>query len=211
MLTHRHIAWFLVRVLVIYALLVAPWWLLADSYAAAYRSSSNAAFGSFGAEGLVRFRPSEDGQRLGDTTIELRRRGCPKIGKLPLDTRLTGYLATIEVLALIAATILPWRRKLKAMLWGVLLIHGFIGLRLSITLLSMFCRDWPGALYSPGPLVGEILNSVHELVCVSPTPSFVTPVFIWILVTFRQADVSRFAGGSHEDSQADARLDLRTP
>ncbi len=183
----RRIAWFLVRLVLSYAVLIAPWPVVPEAYAAAYRTVSNVVFGSFGAEGVVHFRKPL-GPSAMDTEIAIRRRSSPDVGTTSHSARFTGYVPTALVIALILATPLPWSRRGKALLWGMLLVHVFIALRQEINLLHWFSGDSPWCLYQPGPFWSSVLKRAFGAIVVSPTLSFIVPIFIWILATFRRAD-----------------------
>ena len=129
---------------------------------------------------------------------------------MPHSARLTGYLPTAEVIALILALPIPWSRRWKALFWGLVLVNGFVVLRLEITLLYWFSGDRPFALYSPGPFWSEVLVGAREVVVVSPMLTFAVPVFIWILVTFRRGDLEQWMaprmGGKPVRNRADDRM-----
>ncbi len=127
-----------------------------------------------------------------DTKIVVGARGCRQVGTIGHNSRMTGYLPTVEVIALILATTIPWRRRWRALLWGFVLVNGFIAMRLAITLLHLFSGQWPWALYAPGPFWGRILDGTYEVVGISPMLGFAAPVFIWIVATFRREDLGRF-------------------
>ena len=137
-----------------------------------------------------------------DLELVIRKRGAPEVGRAPHNPVLTGYLAMVEVIALILATPIPWLRRCKALAWGMLLVHAFIWLRIEITLLHWFSGDSPLALYKPGPFWSKLLASVFELISVSPTSTFVVPIFIWILVSFRKSD---FEGWREEGRNGDKK------
>jgi hypothetical protein len=193
MLSVKQTYGFFVRLVLLYGLLVMPWPGLLASYAAGYGAVGNAIFGSFGRDGVVRFEPLAAGREKMDTEISignLRTRPPPK--RAEHSARLTGYLPTAEVVALILATPIAWRRRWKALLWGLLLVHGLIALRVTILLLYGFSGDHPCALYSPGPFWSNVLTKMYSLCAVWVSFTFVAPIFIWILVTFRRIDLQRW-------------------
>lgn len=185
----KRIAGFFLLLLVLYGLLSAPWPGLQQAYAATYRAAGNWVFGSFGPNGRVRFRPLADGQQKKDTEIVLYRRGSLTGAKIKHSALMVGYLPTVEVIALILATPIPWFRRCKAFLWGMLAVNAFIFLRLGITLVYWFSSDRPWALFRLSPFWSSALNGSYEVLAQSPMLNFAGPVFIWILVTFRRSDV----------------------
>ena len=184
----KQIVGFLLRCVLLYGILAVPWPAVQRAYSAAYAGVANSVFGSFGSGGRVRFQRPPNSVRPADLELVIRKRGAPQVGRAPHDPILTGYLAMVEVIALILATPVPWLRRCKALAWGMLLVHAYIWLRLEITLLHWFSGDSPLALYKPGPFWSKLLASAFELISVSPTSTFVVPIFIWILVSFRKSD-----------------------
>jgi hypothetical protein len=188
MLPPKQIAGFLLRCVLLYGIMAAPWPTVQRAYSAAYAGVANAVFGSFGSDGVVRFQRPASSDRPAALDLVINRRGAPQVGRAPHDPILSGYLAAVEVIALILATPVSWARRFKSLLWGMLLIHAFVWLRLELTILFWFSGDSPLALYDPGPFWFKLLASAFELISVSPTSTFVVPIFIWILVSFRKSD-----------------------
>ena len=197
MLPIKRIAGFFLLLLFLYGLLIVPWPGLQRTYTAIYRAAANSVFGSFGPDGKVRFRPLADGHRKKDTEIVLYRRGLLVAPKFEHSALMVGYLPTIEVVALILATPIPWFRRCKALLWGMFAVHAFIFLRLGITLVYWFSMDEPWALFRPSPFWSSALNGSYEVLAESPMLNFAGPVFIWILVTFRRSDVDTWCRVTH--------------
>lgn len=194
----RPFAGFVIRLLLIYGMFCIPWPGVRQGYAAFYRSAANGLFGSFGAEGVVRFRPAQSEQGRFDSEIQVSKPGCPNLGVLQHDSILTGYLPMAETIALVLATPILWRRRWKALLYGVLLVNGFVALSVCITLLHLFSIEQPWALFKPGEFWSKVLARVSECVTVAPTCTFLVPVLIWILVTFRREDFSRLAASTEK-------------
>ena len=192
MIPLRPIAGFFLRLLILYGLLAWPWPWAVRSYSAAYRTVANGAFGSFGSEGVVRFQANPHVSRGMDTNLTVRKRQSQLMGTTAHNPRLTGYLPTALLVSLVLATPIPWVRRIKALFWGLLLVHLFVYLRLEITLLHWFSADGPWAIYSPGPFARSVLSGAHEIGVVSPMMTFVAPVIIWIIATVRQKDLDHW-------------------
>ena len=188
MLKTKRVVRFFCLLALFYGLLDAPWPGLQERYSAAYRAAGNYLFGSFGSDGVVRFQPRPSGQVRVDTDVILARRDS-NMGRAVTQTpRRLGYLPTAEVIALIVATPIPWARRCWALLWGLILVHAFIVLRMAITLLHHFEGDVPCSLYELSPFWSETLYGAYEIIVRSPDPSFLVPVFIWAVVSFRRND-----------------------
>ena len=195
MWAHRPFAGFVIRLLMIYGVFCIPWPGVRQGYAALYRGAGNGLFGSFGSEGVVRFRPLQAGQGRFDSEIQVGKRGSPYLRTTQYDSTSAGYLPMAETIALVLATPIPWRRRWEALLYGVLLANGFVALRVYILLLHWFSSEQPWALYKPGQFWNEVLANVHGFT-VPPACTFLVPVLIWILVTFRREDIRRFVGST---------------
>jgi len=178
----KRIAWFVVSVLALYGVFSVPWPGVAEAYSTLYRAVGNQLFGSFGSGGVVRFQPAPKGSGM-DTEIAIRNSRSPVVGTTPHNTRITGYLPTVEVVALILATPIPWSRRWKALVWGLVLVHAFVIWRVWLTLLHWFSVDQPWALYHPSPFWSKVLSGLFDYAVVAPTCSFVIPALIWILVS----------------------------
>ena len=184
---------FFLRLVLWYAVLAAPWPGVAGAYAAVYCGVANAVFGDFG-RGEVRFRPTATGHGRLDVDIGLRRGGAAAdAARAPHSSRVTGFLPTAELAALVLASPIQRRRKVRALGWGMLALHLFLLGRLWIMLLSWFAQDSPWQTLHPGSATSAFLALATEVLVVSPTPSFLVPLVIWLPVTFRRADLAVLA------------------
>ena len=185
----KTVALFFARLIAIYAVLAAPWPGLARGYAAAYHAAGNAWFGSVGGSGRMVFSSPATPEATHDTDLTIVNRASRAQGTSTHSARITGYLPTIEAVALILATPLPWPRRWRAVLWGLLVSHGLIWLRLEIIALHWFTGPDPWCLWQPWGWVDRVLHWAFKVGVVSPTPSFVLPVLIWMGVSFRRGDL----------------------
>lgn len=186
----RRVARFLLLLVVIYALLVAPWPGLAKGYATLFRAAGEYLFGSIGSEGWASFEPLAVGEGIEDTAITLTHERVPgRGGQILISSWYTGYVPTAVVVALVLATPIRWPRKWKALLWALLLIHVFVALRLGLPIYRGFCLDDEFRQFSLSPLQLKVLEQTIAALRRAPASLFVVPVFIWIAVTFRRADL----------------------
>ena len=209
MFSRKRIALFVVLSLGYYGLLtLVPWPGLREAYAGFYRAAGNLIFGSFGSEGMVRFEPLSSGPRVTDTDIIIRKRHPPVDGSPHLQGRvnhsswLIGYLPLAECSALILATPIPWQRRWKALLWGLILVNVFVVVRIWIVLLYWFGIDAPWALYDPSLFWGQVVSGLRAWLVKGPTCSFVIPALIWMLVCFRPSDFKAAIGDEETPSAA---------
>lgn len=176
---------------IVFGLLSVSWSGWQEAYSQAFRRAGNAAFSTYGDKGVVKFLPAEYVNRTADTEITTKIKGSRYIGVGEVSPRLMGYLPTVELLALILASAVTWRRKLVALLTGMLAAHAFLYFRLWILIRVYFSSDDPWRQYQPGPTAHAILKHFNEVINIAPTASFVVPVLIWIAVTFRYSDWER--------------------
>ena len=185
--TRRLVGSFCLFVL-LFGLLTVPWPGVQACYSTAYRAVANALFGSFGSEGIVRFEPRPSDRKWADTSVMMARRGSSEGIAIPHSPRLRGYLPTAELIALILATPVPWSRRWRALMWGLLWVHGYILLKLVIALLHAYDGTDPWCLYALGPFWSKVLYGTYEVLVRSGTTPFLVPIFLWLAVTFRRSD-----------------------
>lgn len=186
---------FFVRLVLLYAILIAPWPGVREAYGAVFRSVAGVAFRSFGSDGRVEFKPAPAAGSEIDTRILLLNRSAPGVvTTITGSSTLWGYFPTAFVVALVLASPVPWRRRFKALGWGLLLITLLVGLRLLLVIATVYNGGEPPALYNLSPFWGGVLSDVKVNLVDAPASHFVIPVFVWILVAIRRQDVERVAG-----------------
>lgn len=176
---------------VFYGLLMAPWPGLGKAYSKLYLAGASALFKSFGSKGVVHFNRSDDAEY--DINVGLYNRdqvdknGHVTIFQASHTSRRDGYMYMTFMTALILASLIPWKRKVWALLLGLILIHGFIALKLAIRLLHAFSIK-PLSLFALSPFWKRMLAIAHQQFVVNVNFGFVVSIFIWILVSFRRED-----------------------
>ncbi len=187
----KRVSRFLVLFLLAYGVSMAPWPGLGSAYAEFYRRGASLLFHSFGSQGIVRFESLPSHPWEINVTLHNRAHAGPD-GMIPgiqtrHDTRREGYLYMAFLGALILADPLPWRRKGRALLWGMILIHVLIASKLGLRLFHAFSQE-PLALVALSPLAGRVLSAAHQAFAVNVTFGFIVSIFIWLLVSFRRED-----------------------
>lgn len=198
------IAGFFLRFAVIYALLMAAWPFAGAAYGAAFRLVSEIAFGELSRAASVRFEPIGSNSKYAssmDTAVVLRNHRTKARGDLPMSSRYLGYVPTAMVIALVVATPLPWRRRLRALLWALVLTQAFIGLRVLLKLLAVFSGSDALATFSLGNAGDATLAFLEVLITTSLTASYIGPIIIWIAVTFRAGDREMLARPKSDAAQ----------
>lgn len=188
------LAGFALRVGVGLAILLAGWSVLARPYGDAFRALGEAATWAAG-HGEVAFvaRPPGDPAPQ-DTVIVVPAHGDAPAWTLRCDSRFTGYLPTIVFVALLIATPLPWRRRRRAGLLGLLAVHAYVAARLALGLLVGLSRN--AALAPEGALPAFLrhpawlrtIQVASSIVDREPTLYVGVPVLIWFALTFRASD-----------------------
>ena len=187
----RLIAGFFLRLVLAYAALMSAWPILKAPYAAYHRALGNLCFASFGSHAAVHFEPAAGNDPVRDTLIHIRDRQISAVEiALPISARYTAYMPTAFTICLILATPLPARRRLAALLIGLVLVHLFILAWLALSLLDEMSN--PAAPLRIFALTGVdksilrfIVTNVVESVIAT---AYVAPIFIWIVSAFRRRD-----------------------
>ncbi len=186
-LRSRHVVAFFVRFMVIFVVLMAPWPGLPRAYAPGYRAAGNLLFGSFGSAGSVDLRPSTRQDPDRDTEFALANWETDA-EYVFAGSSLKGYKPTAFVLALILATPIPWRRRWRALLWGMVCITLYVALRTAVFLAAVFTEDNGLAVLTLGPISKGALDYVYWVVVDSFAGWLILPLPIWALVSFRRQD-----------------------
>ena len=190
LLHSKSVGAFVIRFLVIYGLMMTPCPGVRRAYAAVFNTGGNLLFGSFGREGEVRFGrpPQNDGEF--DTEIILTRRTAKGFAqqRIPPIARTLGYMPTAMMVALVVATASPWKRRRWALVWGLAFVHAFIALRVGLLLVEAFSQDTLLRLYTLSAFWEKALNRAIPALVRAPAGSYIIPIMIWILVSFRASD-----------------------
>jgi hypothetical protein len=208
---------FLIRLLVLYALLVIPWPGVRTAYLTAFRGVGNLLRDHVHPSVSVSFvQPGEGdegiaGRRDWNTDIRVVRRATGASGVMSYETQ-HGYLATALTIALVLATPLPRRRKLTAMAWALVLISLFVAARVYLGILFILCSGQPVAPFHPAPGLQKLLVLSVQALLGSPESTFIVPVFVWCIAAVRGRDVAAWlaAARSHKERH-EARSLLSRP
>lgn len=184
---------FVWRFALVFTAFVMGWAVVGSSYAGAFCGAANLVYRSIGPHGRTRFMLIDDleGKSKGahDIEIVLRDRRVNAEERFVGSTRLQGYRPTTFLAALILATPMPWRRRWRAMLWGLVLIHAYVALRVLTFLLWAFGEDSAIQLFTLGAATQGLLNFAHWFFVVSFGGWLVVPIPIWFLLSFNADDL----------------------
>ena len=174
----------------VYILLVLPIPGVREAYRDGFLAVGRWLFHPFGPNGLVRFE-SRTGVSGMDSVITLGKRGVHLGQPVAIHTGRVGYVPTVELIALVLATPIPWSRRWRALLLGWGLVSLFVLFRVWLMLLFTYSQDLPMRLYSPGPFGSKVLSGCNEFFFISPTCSFLVPALVWAVVSLRREDIIR--------------------
>jgi len=179
---------FVVKCAVLHALFVTPWPGVAEGYRRLFREAGNGLFHRVGDASVVRFQKIDRGLEGKDTRVRLENRRDRRAGALEIRAMYWGYRPTVFLIALILATPIPWARRGRALVWGLLWINVFIGLRLWLRVMDAFCDPDMLGLYTISDVLRSMLHGLMLVISLAPATTYVVPLVIWILVTFRRED-----------------------
>ncbi|MEE9295748.1 MAG: hypothetical protein V3W34_12405 [Phycisphaerae bacterium] len=200
----RHAIGFFVRLIVYYTILAWPWPAFEAGYGRLFagiadgllaQDPRNPSRGLLGSDGLVRVYCEYDKDPERDIHIVAGNRANKKFtDRNRTSSRHLGYMPAAVLIALVLASPVRWRRRLWALLWGLVLVHAFVVVRFAFILLSIFHGDQPYALFRWDPPWDRVLEEAFIIIAEVPATIYVVPLLIWIAVTFRRKDWEAVAG-----------------
>lgn len=198
----KRISGFFVRCVLFYALLMLPWPGLMDGYRAFFRAGGNLVFASFGSAGSVEFEDVGSRDHAKDTRLVLyKTHPIPQSRSLEIKSGYVGYRPTAFLISLVLATPIPWRRRLKALVVGLVLVNLFIALRLGLLFLDIYSNPGPLTIFSIEGFWKGVLWRCVMIFFRAPAGHYMWPAFCWLLVCFRRndfADLLRSASPANE-------------
>lgn len=189
MLPLKTISGFLLKALIVYAALMAAWPYAATPYRAGFRAVSNTLFSSLSGRGGVRFEAYEAGAQHQDTQLVLQKFRPFVSARTEIASGLLGYRPTVFLITLVLATPVPWSRRWRAMLIGLLVVTIFVIFRVWLRILDAFSDGNVLSIYDLGAFWKSVLQGMVTILVRAPVPSYIVPAFIWLLVTFRRDDL----------------------
>jgi hypothetical protein len=191
----KHLLVFFCLFILVYAAMMALWPVWGGIYVRCYRSGSSLIFDSTDSTCFVRFHMSKDSENEIKMSFHHRDR-LDKHGRPATLLRISNdihhgvYIYFAFIVALIAATPIPLKRKGWAMLWGVMLTHVFFVFRQTVLILYIFSSK-PLSLLALSPFWKGVLLLHTQILTVNIAPGYIVIVFIWILVSWRREDWDR--------------------
>lgn len=185
----KQFAVFLCRFVVIYLIFSPPWTGWDRIYGSFFRTLGGAVFHDNDQRELAFETPGKNSPRPLDTRIEIANRallhadGSGPVRDFDLDARAFAWDPMALLAALILATAIPWRRKLRALLWGALSLQAVILLFLAFSIWNESAQIGLGHLT---PFWQSAADAATDFIVTQTRLAL--PPLIWILVTFRRED-----------------------
>ena len=189
----KEIRGFELRFILLCGILLFPWPGWNQLYGQYFCAVASVAFPRVQDNRLVIFTPHTQTQGFSslDTQIMLGnlafmdRAGHGPAKLLGFDSRSEAWVPTALTMALILSTPIPWRRRVGALFFGLILIHCFI----------LFCiQTWIWdesselSLWAINPFWQTVLDSLVYNLITQIGISFFVPVLIWVFLCFRPTD-----------------------
>ena len=182
---------------VCYALLIAPWPNSRELYSGYFCSFARLVFSEYRGNRILRFNtvPVDQRNRTLDIRITLANRDQLDANSsghaimLDLDSRGIGWVPTALLLSLVIASPVSRSRRTCALVWGLLAIHALILLSIQVYIWNQVDASNGLNLIALSPFWKTIVSGMEETLVTQLGASFVLPLLIWILSTFRAEEV----------------------
>ncbi len=172
--------------------LLWPW--VGERYGRAFREGTMGMCRTIGASWVVVLKPLEHPTAQLDTKMFLIHRQARESVSQTLSSRYIGYAPTTFLVALILATPLTWRRRLIALLWGLVLTHAWIAFSMLLLIVHGYSRGDVISIFDVSPFTRDVLAFLREALVMAPVVKYTVPAVIWMLVSFRRSDWARLLG-----------------
>lgn len=113
---------------------------------------------------------------------------------IPVDPRSLGYLPSVMVMALAVATPLPWKRRGRALLWGVLCAQAYVVVRVLLAWAFACCQRDALQEGAVTPWWLYVAGYTHLAVFRRNAATYLLPVLIWLGACVRMKDVRAWRG-----------------
>ncbi|MCH7526341.1 MAG: hypothetical protein IID39_02790 [Planctomycetes bacterium] len=136
---------------------------------------------------LPRGFPIPEATENKDTLLLLRNVDMPtRIGMLRTGSRLMAYTPLGVLIALALATPISIWRRLWVLAGGLVCVHLFIVIRLSILATANGFADVTKSyhLFEPSPFWKDVLRRADLVLCDNPTFHYLFPVLVWAVAVF---------------------------
>lgn len=196
MLRNKSIFYFLIKAIIIYAILSLPISFYDALYGAFYRNCCNRLFAKIDDTGFANFKAAKGAY---DTQINIGNyKQVSTDNKATLAVRhvnahYSGFLPTALFISLLLATPIPLRRKAVSFIFGFVLVTCFIMLKQWILLINI-CQNtaWLD-LYELSEKQLKLLDYFYPKLIPYLGTSWFFVVVIWLLVSFKRDDLQQMS------------------
>jgi Flp pilus assembly protein protease CpaA len=166
-------------------------------YPPLFRSGANFLFHSLGSDRIAKFEEFDDPRGVFDTRMSVGsdRTGVPTFPSgQGLNSVRQGYAPTAVLIALVLATPIAWRRRWRVLLVGLVLIQGFVVLRIGVALLYGFSRVGYGdrRLLDLSGFSAWALRHGDQILAGDLYMTYLAPLLVWSIVTLRARELRSF-------------------
>ena len=178
-----------VRFILVYGILIAPWPLVTNGYAEAYRYVLNGVARDLRLDHDIWLRPNPKTNPDNDSQL-MRAEAGTNAWTFPHSSRYPAYATTAFLIALTLATPTAWAHRLTSLFWGMLILNQLLALRMVITFVVL---DVEGPL--PWQSESRKLPTVFALPAGRASGSlwYVVATGIWALLMLRRVYSEKIA------------------
>lgn len=202
----KRIGAFFLRFALAYAVAIVLWSAVGGAYRAFYCGVGNIVFG--GGQASARFEAAPPNPADLDVKITLTTPAAPgATGTMGNNSRFVGYLPTISLIAFVLATPIPWRRRRKALLFGLLFVQLLVIVRMALPIVREFSKETAIQAYHLGSFGQAVLDLGLRALLHAPASWFIGPILIWAAVAFRREDWELVAAPAPDANRPDGADD----
>jgi hypothetical protein len=184
---------FLLRFALVYVLLLLPWPGFHAAFNAYFRAFGGMIFAGQTEHSEITFETAKDSHCPNQTRVVIVNNalmnydGSGPVRNLDFDAHAIGWRPIALLAALIYATPISWGRRTRAFAFGAIGIHAFLIFFLAVGIWSE-ANELPLAFFVPVTPFWKAVATGVRTVVVAQIGLFI-PVLVWILVTFRRAEM----------------------
>ena len=191
MLRSKTLLLFLLKAVIIYGLLSLPLSFYDEVYGNFYRKVSEVFFSKFRETGFVKFseckEPAKTHINVGNYAL-VRPDGSCDTATADINTRYLGFIPTILLISLVMASPVSWKRRLIALVAGLILVTLLIIFKQWISLLWLCeINTWLPLTNFTGASK-KLLTFANTFISDSASTVLYFVVAVWLLVTFKAED-----------------------
>ncbi len=192
----RPVLGFLIRFLLLYTVLMIPWPGVREGYRSAFMAGARTFVTLITGDDPVEIIPIDEEKSPEDTALVIQEEHGAS-ARSGINSGEVAYFPTVLAITLILSTPAPWRQRVRGLLAGLLLINGFIVMRLAVMVwyTHSLLVTQVAAIVTPSPptfwtntLQNATFAAGIQFVGVGHGLACIMAVLIWILVMFRSLD-----------------------